>query len=103
MTLYLPCIEHHHLRAGLREIGEGHSPFEGATRAMLGVEIHAGHQSLNAGFCVEFFIAFVNFALAMWLAWRHEAPSAVYVFFAGLVFVAALYLRHATDALPLSF
>jgi hypothetical protein len=70
---------------------------------MLGVEIHAGHQSPNAGFCVEFFIAFFNFALAMWLAWRHEAPSAVYVFFAGLVFVAALYLRHATDALPLSF
>jgi hypothetical protein len=52
---------------------------------------------------MEFFIAFFNFSLAMWLAWRHEAPSAVYVFFAGLVFTAALYLRHATDALPLSF
>jgi hypothetical protein len=70
---------------------------------MFGVEIHVEHQSLNAGCCVEFFIAFFNFALAMWLAWRHEAPSAVYVFFAGLVFTAALYLRHATDALPLSF
>lgn len=52
---------------------------------------------------MEFFIAFSNFALAMWLAWRHEAPSAVYVFFAGLVFAAALYLRHANTALPLSF
>jgi formate hydrogenlyase subunit 3/multisubunit Na+/H+ antiporter MnhD subunit len=52
---------------------------------------------------MEFFIAFANFALAMWLAWRHEAPSAVYVFFAGLVFAAAIYLRHANTALPLSF
>ncbi len=52
---------------------------------------------------MEFFIAFFNFALAMWLAWRHETPSAVYVFFAGLVFTAALDLRHATGALSLSF
>ena len=52
---------------------------------------------------MESFIAFFNFALAMWLAWRHEAPSAVYGVFAGQVFTAALYLRHATDALPLSF
>lgn len=52
---------------------------------------------------MEFFIAFFNFALALWLAWRHEARSAGYVFFAGLVFMAALYLRHATDQLPLSF
>ncbi|MFA5900930.1 MAG: DUF5993 family protein [Hyphomicrobium sp.] len=52
---------------------------------------------------MEFLVAFVNFALAMWLAWRHEAPSAIYVFYAGLVLTAAIYLRHVTDALPLSF
>lgn len=52
---------------------------------------------------MEFFIAFFNFALALWLAWRHQPRSAVYVFFAGLVFTVALYLRHATDPLPLSF
>lgn len=52
---------------------------------------------------MEFFLAFFNFALALWLAWRHEARLAVYVFLAGLVYTAALYLHHATDKLPLSF
>ena len=52
---------------------------------------------------MEFFIAFVNFGLAMWLAWRDAVRPAVYVFFAGLAYTVALYLRHATDALPLSF
>ena len=33
---------------------------------------------------------------------RHWLTRGI-VFFAGLVFTAALYLRHATDALPLSF
>ncbi len=52
---------------------------------------------------MDFFIAFFNFALAMWLAWRLEAPSTVYAVLGSLVFTAALYLRHATDALALSF
>ena len=52
---------------------------------------------------MEFLIAYFNFALGMWLAWLHATPSAVYVFFAGLVFTAALYLRHPTDAPSLSF
>jgi len=52
---------------------------------------------------MEFFIAFFNFALAMWLAWRHRAPLALYVFFAGMVYAAAIFLRHATNPLPLSF
>jgi hypothetical protein len=33
----------------------------------------------------DFFMACFNFALAMWLAWRHEAASGVQVFFAVLV------------------
>lgn len=52
---------------------------------------------------MEFFIAFFNFGLAMWLAWRDAERMAVYVFFAGLAYTLALYLRHATDALSLSF
>ena len=52
---------------------------------------------------MEFFIAFFNFGLAVWLAWRGGERSAVYVFFAGLAYTLALYLRHATDALSLSF
>jgi hypothetical protein len=52
---------------------------------------------------MEFFIAFFNFGLAIWLAWRDAARLSVYVFFAGLAYTLALYLRHATDALPLSF
>lgn len=52
---------------------------------------------------MEFFIAFLNFGLAMWLAWRHQAKTALYVFFAGLIFATALFMRHATTELPLSF
>lgn len=52
---------------------------------------------------MEFFFAFFNFGLAMWLAWRDHARFAGYVFFVGLAFMVALYLRHATDALALSF
>ncbi len=52
---------------------------------------------------MEFFIAFFNFALVLWLAWRHAAWAAEYVFLAAAVYTLALYLRHATSALPLSF
>jgi len=52
---------------------------------------------------MEFFIAFFNFGLAMWLAWRDATRWSLYVFFGGLAYTMALYLRHATDALPLSF
>jgi hypothetical protein len=52
---------------------------------------------------MEFFIVFLIFAAALWMAWRRPARSAVCVFAAGLVLTIALYLHHATDALPLSF
>ncbi|HET6320496.1 MAG TPA: DUF5993 family protein [Hyphomicrobium sp.] len=52
---------------------------------------------------MEFFIAFFNFALAMWLAWRRRSPLALYVFFAGMIYAAAIFLRHAVNPLPLSF
>ncbi len=52
---------------------------------------------------MEFLIAFINFGLAMWLAWRGGPRPAVLVFFVGVAYTLALYLRHATDALPLSF
>lgn len=52
---------------------------------------------------MEFFVAFSNFALAMWLGWRRQPAFAAYLFFAGVAFVTAIFLRHATDPLPLSF
>ena len=53
--------------------------------------------------CMEFFIAFFNFALAMWLAWCHRSTLALYVFFAGMLYATAIFLRHAVTPLPLSF
>ena len=52
---------------------------------------------------MEFFLAFFNFALAMWLAWRGQERFALYLFFVGLIFSASIYMRHATSALPLTF
>jgi Na+/H+ antiporter NhaD/arsenite permease-like protein len=52
---------------------------------------------------MEFFIAFSNFALALWLAWRGQGQFALYVFLVGLVFGISIFLRHTTTALPLSF
>lgn len=52
---------------------------------------------------MEFFIAFANFGLAMWLGWQERSTAALYVFAAGLIFAAALFMRHATAELPLSF
>jgi len=47
-------------------------------------------------------IAFANFATAMWAAWRRDPRVAVSLFALGLLFTLAVYLHHATDALPLS-
>ncbi len=52
---------------------------------------------------MEFFIVFLIFAAALWLAWRRSPCLAVYAFAAGLTLTATLYLHHATGALSLSF
>lgn len=52
---------------------------------------------------MEFFLVFLIFATALWMAWRRSPRLAVYAFAAGLMLTATLYLHHATDALPLSF
>jgi hypothetical protein len=52
---------------------------------------------------MEFFVAFCNFALAMWLGWRQQPVFAAYVYFAGIVFAATILMRHATNPLPLTF
>ena len=48
-------------------------------------------------------IAFLIFAAAMWAAWRRDPRVAVFLFALGMLFTLAVYLHHATDALPLSF
>ena len=47
-------------------------------------------------------IAFLIFAAAMWAAWRRGPRVALSLFTLGLLFTLAVYLHHATDALPLS-
>lgn len=51
---------------------------------------------------MDFFIAFFNFALALWLARRLEARWAIYVFFARPVYMTPPHLRHVADMHSLS-
>lgn len=48
-------------------------------------------------------LAFLIFAAAMWAAWRRTPRVALFLFAAGALFTLAVYLHHATEALPLSF
>jgi RsiW-degrading membrane proteinase PrsW (M82 family) len=52
---------------------------------------------------VDSSIAFFIFAAALWAAWRRGPRVAVSLFALGVLFTVAVYLHHATDALPLSF
>ena len=52
---------------------------------------------------MEFAVVFLVFAASMWLAWRRPPRAAISLFALGMALTGALYLRHATDALPLSF
>jgi len=51
---------------------------------------------------MESSIAFFIFAAAMWGAWRGSPRLAVFLFALAMLFTVAVYLHHATDALPLS-
>jgi len=48
-------------------------------------------------------IAFLIVATAMWAAWRRDPRVVVFLFALGMLFAFAVYLHHATSALPLSF
>lgn len=48
-------------------------------------------------------IAFFIFAATLWAAWRRGPRVVVSLFALGVLFTLAVYLHHATDALPLSF
>jgi hypothetical protein len=48
-------------------------------------------------------IAFFIFAAALWAAWRRGPRVTVFLFSMGVLFTVAVYLHHATDALPLHF
>ena len=52
---------------------------------------------------IESSIAFLIFAAAMWAAWRRDPRVAGFLLALGMLFTLAVYLRHATHVLPLSF
>jgi hypothetical protein len=52
---------------------------------------------------MEFAVVFLVFAASTWLAWRRPKRAAISLFALGIALTGALYLHHATDALPLSF
>jgi hypothetical protein len=52
---------------------------------------------------MEFAVVFLVFAASMWVAWRRPARTVISLFALGMALTGALYLRHARDALPLSF
>jgi hypothetical protein len=52
---------------------------------------------------MEFLIVLLNFAAALWTAWRSQVRTALWLFASALTLTIALFLHHATDALPLSF
>jgi len=52
---------------------------------------------------MEFAVVFLVFAASMWLAWRRTERAAISLFALGMALTGALYLHHATGALPLSF
>jgi len=52
---------------------------------------------------MESSIAFLVFAASLWAAWCRGPQLAMLLFTLGIVLTVAVYLHHASEALPLSF